>query len=262
MGEHCIPWRIPWRKAAPYAFAPRSSVIRPLAYVTLSLLMSASASSRAEEIDAGVAALADRYVQILREGDAEAYRELHATYLERCSDPGTLDAYEALLSLELESRPADPPGLEVSVVEPARLEQGKQLLAAAAGVSVRHPDPPGYAIEISLRGPYARDHPCYAEDATRRVRKYVAKGPDHWYLGAACLTDTAIVALRARRRDAGAVRRMQEDLYSSLDPELRAELLELLEERRGSEAVDRYQSRAGASKGAAVRLVERLCEEL
>ena len=237
-------------------------MIRAVAYVTLSLLISASAPARAGEVAGAVLALAERYVQTLAEGDAEAYRDLHATYLERCSDARTLDAYEALLSFELESRPADPPDLEVLAVEPTQLEKSKQLLAAASGVSVRHPDPPRYTVEISLRGLYAADHPCYAEVETRRVRKTVAKGPDRWYLGSACLTDAAIVALRARLRDTRAVRRMQEDLYRSLDPGLREELLDLLEQRHGSEAVDRYQSRAGASKGAAVRLVERLCQDL
>ena len=230
--------------------------------MALSLLISAAVPSKADQVDPAVSTLADQYVQALRSGDAEAYRDLHATYVERCSDDRTRDAYEELLSLELESRPADPPRLEVKAVEPAELEEGRQLLAAASGVSVRHPDPPSYSIEISLRGLYAPDHPCYAEAATRRVRKYVAKGPEHWYLESACLTDAAIVALRARRRDTGAVRRMQEDLYRSLDSELRGELLELLRKRQGSEAVERYQTRAGASRGAAVRLVERLCEDL
>lgn len=209
-------------------------------------------------VEPGVKALAERYLETLRTQDREGYRALHATYVDRCADDASRDAYDYLLELELDSRPADPVDLRIAPVDPGELERGKQVLAAA-GVRVRYPDPPVYAIDVSLRGPYASDHPCYAAGSTRRVRKYVARRDDRFYLAPACLVDSAISEVRASRHNARAVRRLQDDLYAQLDEALRTELLELLEARQGETAVARYQEETGASRGAAVRLVERLC---
>ena len=208
---------------------------------------------------ARVEALAERYLAALRDDDAQTYAKLHATYLERCADEGTADAYEHLAALELRSSPAEPADLRIAPVDPAELAKSYDALAATAGVAVRHPDPPVYVIEVTLEGAYRSDHPCHAPQDTRRVRKYVALRDGRFYLAPACLTEAAVADLRASRRTQRAVRRMQDALYAELDEEEREALEALVAARRGEEAVERYRARSGASRGAAVRLIERLC---
>ena len=206
-------------------------------------------------------ALVDAYRAALDRSDEAAYRALYGPHLDRCQTPSTRDAYDYLIALELRSYVV--PGADVAIqrIDRAKLAQASEWMSGIAREELTFDAEPTYYFELSQAAFFPPDHPCFAP-AAQRVRRFVARDGASLRIVAPCLSSSMIEKLRERSRTQTAITKMQEDLLGAASPDLRLELERTIRSEGPRRAADRYRDATGAGDGAALRLIERICEDL
>jgi len=212
-----------------------------------------------EGADPGITTLIERYVAAVRSSDLTRYEALHQPLLDQCRTAENRDAYVDVLQAEVSAHVEPEPGIVVQKLSPAEIRQKVDLLSRVTGQAIGFSAVPSHWFELTERSPYPASHPCASRPA--RVRKFVVRHEGEWKIVPQCLSEPMITSLRETRATKDAVRRMQAELYTELDPGTRAELLQQLQRGRTQTAFERATEVTG-SNGKALRLVERLCEEL
>jgi len=230
-----------------------------LACVVTCALIGMPGGGRAGEANPGLDDLISRYLSALRDSDLAALEALHGPLLDRCRNASNQAEYEQILRAEVESYVEADPAIVSEKLAAQDLGSKLDLLRKVTGEPFDFGVPPTHAFEFTARQLHPANHPCASRPA--RVRKFVARVGDDWWLVPQCLTPSMVRSLQSTRRTQDAVRRMQEDLLAELPAELRTELFDLVGRGQSQAAFERYTEQTGNSRGKALRLVERICQE-
>jgi hypothetical protein len=221
------------------------------------------AARASESIPAGdsIQALVDAYIRAVETHDEAAYRALQVPYLDRCIAPDNAEAYAHWIGLELRAYVVTPPDIRISPVDAASLAERSEWLSQLSRERLGFDVPPTHYFELTQAAFFPPEHPCYAP-ASQRVRRFVTQASGTWRIVPQCLSPSMIGAVTDHMATQQAIEKMQADLYGALGDAERDELAAAIRGEGPKRAAQRYAEASGAGSGAALRLVERICEDL